>query len=163
MDRRLEARWPLRIGVLTVAGCVITIAVIGYAWWVPKRPPSISGDWLLTDLRTPGSRNMPVTFSPTGVLEADPAFESRWKMVDGRIVVHGWRSDGDSWFSWLLADTVVYPWFVDRQEFTLVPEFGRDGTSMTLAFPGQEPHALLHRAANATSDARRTTPRTKSP
>lgn len=92
----------------------------------------IQGHWTLTDLRVPDGKATAIAFNSSGLMKNDPIFEERWFCIDGTLYMSYSRTDGVQ---------------NDGQDHLLavIPTFDKSGETMTIAFPGEEPHALLKR------------------
>jgi hypothetical protein len=92
----------------------------------------LQGNWVLKDLRVADPKGTPVTFTPTGVSKNDPVFSERWFCSDGLLFISYARIDGVQ---------------QDGKDhlFCVIPTFDDSSDSMTIAFPGKEPHAILTR------------------
>lgn len=140
----------IRIRVVAAFATASVLALIGagtyWSWNVRQRPSSISGVWLLDDLRTAGDDASLVTFSSNGAYDGDRQFAARWRYENGRLSFRTWRIDEPSTLLGAMQDTAVYSWFSDTQEFSLGVELSEDGKVMTLTADGEGPRCRLRRA-----------------
>jgi hypothetical protein len=92
----------------------------------------IQGIWKLKDLRGANHDVHSISFLPSGVLKNDPVFSEKWFCNDGLL-----------YFSYTRIDGVQN----DRKDhlFSVIPTVDEATGTMTLAFPGKEPHAVLTR------------------
>lgn len=137
------------VAVLAAASAVILFAAAAtlWAWNARQRPSSISGAWLLDDLRTQGDDASLVTFSGSGVFDGDREFATRWRYREGRLYLRTWKIDPHSPVMNAMQDTALYSWFTDAQEFSLGVELSKDGNVMTLSAEGEGPRCRLRRVA----------------
>jgi hypothetical protein len=140
----------IRILVVAVLATASVLALLGagvYSTWnAHQRPSTISGVWLLDDLRTSGDDASVVVFSTSGVFVGDPKFGSRWRYQAGRLYFRTWKIDGHSPLMNAVQDTAIYSWFAEAQEFSLGVELSEDGTVMTLTADGEGPRCRLRRS-----------------
>ena len=142
VGRRRALRW-----ILLSAPATLVLLAVGMYWGSSNRarPQSITGDWILDDLRTEADEASLVTFHSTGVFGVDPDVATRWRFADGQIHIRYWGKNGSSSIEKWFGDTMVYSWLTGSDEFPLIAEFNDARTLMTLTFPGEEPHARLRR------------------
>lgn len=139
LSHRFVASFAFILGIAVGVGSLALYNQIEDRGNVVLRNPSddalaakIKGDWMLKDLRVDDPKGKLVTFDPTGVMKNDPVFSERWFCNDGLLFISYTRIDGVQ---------------QDGKDhlFCVIPTFSESSDSMTIAFPGEEPHAILTR------------------